>query len=180
VLDIQENTSSRVAIRIPFRQSIVPPNADNWVDDSDKDDSRNMSYYEQIIKKAKDDWEESEMYQYLSDELKEFTTAPIEMIEDESGREQAAVLIVFNLTRPINNFEAKELKEWVTGQMSDGWGEGFEQRAIDSYRDEYDAGYEDEETGEWINETDYGTYEVYAQFWWSDNLSPWSAKIIKL
>jgi hypothetical protein len=34
------------------------------------------------------------------------------------------------LTGPLTPEELSELKEWWCGQLSDGWGEGFEQRAI--------------------------------------------------
>lgn len=40
------------------------------------------------------------------------------------------------LREPLTAEETTELKDWWSGQLSDGWGEGFEQRAIDVNRNE--------------------------------------------
>lgn len=50
------------------------------------------------------------------------------------------------LTKPLNEYEIEILKEYFSGQYSDGWGEGFEQFPIK------------------INEGN-----MYVQFWSSDN-----------
>lgn len=38
--------------------------------------------------------------------------------------------IRIELAEPLTDREKEELREWVSGQCSDGWGEGFEQRPV--------------------------------------------------
>ena len=37
-----------------------------------------------------------------------------------------------SLKEEMTDSEEEIMKDWITGQNSDGWGEGFEQRAIDT------------------------------------------------
>lgn len=39
-------------------------------------------------------------------------------------------VISVKMTKPLNSAELEDLKEYITGQLSDGWGESFEQREI--------------------------------------------------
>ena len=52
------------------------------------------------------------------------------------------------LTEPLNTMETEEVKWWITGQNSDGLGEGFEQQSIR-------VGYDIIEIGFWNPSDDY-------------------------
>ena len=39
-------------------------------------------------------------------------------------------VLTCRLTEPLTESEMAEFKDWWTGQVADGWGEGFEQREI--------------------------------------------------
>ena len=51
-------------------------------------------------------------------------------VECRNGQLMGVVNI--KMTEPLNNLEMQELKDYCTGQFSDGWGESFEQREIDT------------------------------------------------
>lgn len=78
----------------------------------------------------------------------------------------------------LDKKEEKSLLDYITGQCSDGWGEGFEQRPVTKYSGEWEEEYEDEDpdTGEmdWGTETYSVTYKVFYSPWQHRN---WNIKI---
>jgi hypothetical protein len=70
----------------------------------------------------------SGLAEYVPDSLSDIVVSVIPDIEVQEGRLWCAADI--RLSRPITPGEMAELTQWWSGQLSDGWGEGFEQREI--------------------------------------------------
>ena len=64
----------------------------------------------------------------------------------EIRNDQIMGVAVIKMTKPLNQEEIDSLKDFVTGQFSDGWGEGFEQHEIE-----------------------VGDGEIYVHFWSYEN-----------
>jgi hypothetical protein len=67
----------------------------------------------------------------------------------------------------LDSYEYDELLHELSGQASDGWGEGFEQRAVTDFYEEEEVEYEDED-GETYCDCERIHTEVYIHFWQSE------------
>lgn len=85
-------------------------------------------------------------------------------------KNQEAVTIV-TAKEELDSHELSDLKEYITGQFSDGWGEGFEQQQLEEWNDSYDEPCEDEEDGEPYMEKVNFKATMSASFWNSKNWS---------
>ena len=61
------------------------------------------------------------------------------------------------------------LKAYLEDQYADGWGEGFEQREVDSFTEIETSEEYDEEADEYYESEWEGRYDVYISFWQFDN-----------
>jgi hypothetical protein len=74
-------------------------------------------------------------------------------------------LAVVRAVEELSQQGIEEIKNYLTGQYSDGWGEGFEQRPIKEWREEVEYEEYDEEEDDYYTYTDYENRELYLSFW---------------
>lgn len=94
------------------------------------------------VEAAQDYLADPRMVQYLEPLLR----SAIDKIEwrlDDNGHDYS---VVAESSRELNEWELKTLSSWVSGQNSDGLGEGFEQQSFAELGGEY--GYDEEDEDE--------------------------------
>lgn len=74
-------------------------------------------------------------------------------------------LAVVRAIEELSQQGIEEIKDYLTGQYSDGWGEGFEQRPIEEWQEEVEYEEYDEEEEDYYTYTDYENYELCLSFW---------------
>ena len=93
-------------------------------------DGTELADYEEVIREELERYGEDDLMQYFdgSESIQEKIQSAVVTIENKDG-------ILYGCTKlELNEFlsqeELQEFTEYITGQYSDGWGEGFEQRDI--------------------------------------------------
>ena len=118
---------------------------------------------------AEDIPEETGLAEYIHEEMTEIFGKVQEIrisVMELNGEAVGVATVITDSELSAKGIE--EMKDYLTGQYADGWGEGFEQREVDSWTETVEYEEYDEEEGE------YYTYEVderhylYVSFWDSD------------
>lgn len=74
-------------------------------------------------------------------------------------------LAVVRAVEELSQQGIEEVKKYLTGQYSDGWGEGFEQRPIEEWQEEVEYEEYDEEEDDYYTYSGYENRELYLSFW---------------
>lgn len=164
MLILEEETlqQNQISFQFPFRQII------RYYDEFYNETEYNalqMEWFEDIKTSAEQDWNSSNMIQYLRDNLEgEVSELTLKVI----GGNPAVARITAVVSPTFDDSQVEELKDWITGQMSDGWGEGFEQREIATFTYEDESEEFDEDEQEFYTDSYNENAYVYGQFWWNE------------
>lgn len=103
---------------------------DYWRDSLNHEDAfRYMDSIELALRRDRDSFDsEMGLAEYVPDSLEDIVTSLFPRIELHGSKLWCVADVA--LARPITPGEMGELSQWWTGQLSDGWGESFEQREI--------------------------------------------------
>jgi hypothetical protein len=85
-------------------------------------------------------------------------------------------LAVVRAIEELSQQGIEEIKDYLTGQYSDGWGEGFEQRPIEEWREEVEYEEYDEEENDYYTYTDYENHELCLSFW---SYKDWEIRLLE-
>ena len=93
-------------------------------------DGTDLAWYESAIREELNRYGEDELMQYFSGSasIQEKVKSAVVTIENQEGTLYGCTKLELN--EFLNTEELKELGDYITGQYSDGWGEGFEQQDI--------------------------------------------------
>lgn len=136
-----------------------------------------MDYADDIMEKAKKDFNESDLHVYAANDRRTEKYGIKSMTMDFDKDASCIVTVVTSVLLGQEGID--NVIDYLSGQMSDGWGEGFEQREIASFN-EYDQEWvedSDDEDGGYYEEVQH-SYYVSGQFWWSDKSHPWYIELI--
>ncbi len=152
-----------------FKSPIIVNFSDETSFKAETEPLTQCSEYEAAISEAVD----SDMSEMGHRGLAQYLDEPLNSKIDRIVVEVVNKVAVTSVTafEELSSQEIEDLKEYIEGQFSDGWGEGFEQNPVESFQSEYDEEVQDEETGEYYIEPVEYTVDVSASFWDSNSWS---------
>lgn len=131
--DIEEMTVSAGKYAESFYFPLKGMLDEDEYDDCYEIDNLFLQQYKSDIQEAVEREQSSgDMAQYFNKEgsVKDKLASAVWSVDEADGKLYGCVKV--RLKEPLTEEESKILKEWITGQNSDGLGEGFEQRAIET------------------------------------------------
>lgn len=129
---LEKMTGKTVILKEDVRKSLTyefrSPVLYSIVDESDQEKLADAPFdYKEAMQEMVDDWNSEEMFRYY--DAKRVPTEAITKITAEADGTDFVMKVIAN--RNLTDQELEGIKSWLSGQYSDGWGEGYEQQFFD-------------------------------------------------
>ena len=130
------------------------------------------SYFEfldELVEAVKYDGGDLNFVEYFNRYDENIPEGSLKSITVEFNPSSYKLITTVVANQSLNDAALDKIKDYMIGQFSDGWGEGFEQKPITTYNDDWECEYEeyDEETGDIdiVNDTVFAKFYVYVSFY---------------
>ena len=137
-------------------------------DSSEEDNNEGIGSFKDLknlIDNSMRDSGPSGLAQYIHNDLEDGLINSI-VVGVEGKNESVLSKTVIKATRELTAGELSKLKDFITAQFSDGWGEGINQTPIAEWKEDIETDEYDEETKEHFTDTYKESYELCAHFWY--------------